>query len=366
VTFRGSFSDAKKELRRLIRSGDTGEHVAPDKITVGMWVYQWIAAGAPGRRRKRVGRRTLERYDELLRCHVVPKLGARPLQQLQPTDIDTLYQALDGKVSPRTAHHVHIVIGACLATAVRKGLLTTSPLARAEKVPSPGEGDHGMALEEGELRTLLGGFKDSVLFPIVAVAAFTGARRNEILALRWTDLDVVNKTLRIERAVEQVRKQPLTLKEPKTERGKRTITIDDGLIAILSAERERYLRLAAGIPDGNAVDLSLVKLPDDALMFPSPEGDLSFSKLRDPRATTRTLKRRARKLGFHKLRPFHDLRGTHETLLLDAGVPLRTVADRCGHDPVVLLRNYAKRTRKADTMANTVIAALTKGVLENG
>ena len=54
VTFRGSFSEAKKELRRLIRSGDTGEHVAPDKITVGMWVQQWIAAGAPGRRRKRL------------------------------------------------------------------------------------------------------------------------------------------------------------------------------------------------------------------------------------------------------------------------------------------------------------------------
>jgi integrase len=101
-------------------------------------------------------------------------------------------------------------------------------------------------------------------------------------------------------------------------------------------------------------------------MFPSPEADFSFCKLRDPRATTRTLKRRARKLGFGKLRPFHDLRGTHETLLLDAGVPLRAVADRCGHDPAVLLRNYAKRTRKADTMANAVIAALTKGVLGNG
>src|SRR5262245_44311034 len=98
----------------------------------------------------------------------------------------------------------------------------------------------------------------------------------------------------------------------------------------------------------------------------SPEGAPSFSKLRDPRATTRTLKRRARKLGFNNLRPFHDLPGTHETLLLDAGVPLRAVADRCGHDPTVLLRNYAKRTRKADTMADAVIAALTKDVLGNG
>jgi integrase len=47
-TFHGSLSEARKELRRLIRSGDTGEHVAPDKIMLAQWVEQWIAAGAPG------------------------------------------------------------------------------------------------------------------------------------------------------------------------------------------------------------------------------------------------------------------------------------------------------------------------------
>jgi integrase len=300
-----------------------------------------------------------------MRCHVVPTLGTRPLQRLQATEIDALYQKLEGTIAPRTAHHVHTVLGACLSTAVRKGLIATSPLERAEKIPSPGESDHGIALEEHELRTLVEGFKSSPLYPIVCVASFTGARRNEILALRWADLDLAYKTLRFERAIEQVRKQPLTLKEPKTARGKRVITIDDGLIQVLAAERERYLRIAAGVPDAAAVDLSLVKLPDDALMFPSPEGDFSLSKLRDPRATSRTFKRRARKLGFKNLR-FHDLRGTHETLLLDRGVPLRAVADRCGHDPAVLLRNYAKRTRKADMMAGDVIAAITKGVLGNG
>jgi hypothetical protein len=71
-------------------------------------------------------------------------------------------------------------------------------------------------LDEQQLRTLVEGFKGSLLFPIVAVAAFTGARRNEVLALRWSDLDVENKTLRIERAVEQTDKYGLTLKEPKT------------------------------------------------------------------------------------------------------------------------------------------------------
>jgi integrase len=72
--------------------------------------------------------------------------------------------------------------------------------------------------------------------------------------------------------------------------------------------------------------------------------------------------RKAAKLGFRGLR-LHDLRGTHETLLLDAGVPVHVVAARCGHDPAVLLRSYAKRTRKADTSAAAVIGALSRGTL---
>jgi integrase len=218
--FHGSLADARKELRAKLKEGDDRTHIAPNKITVGQWIERWLGLGAPGRRKRRVGRRTLERYGELLRCHVVPTLGmgARPLQQLEATEIDSLYVKLEGRVSPRTAHHVHTVFGACLAAAVRTRLLRTSPLAHVEKVPSPGESDHGIVLEEEQLRTLVNGFRSSVLFPIVAVAAFTGARRNEILALRWSDLNIVEKTLRIERAVEQVRKQPLTLKEPKTAR----------------------------------------------------------------------------------------------------------------------------------------------------
>jgi integrase len=364
-TFHGPLSDARKELRRLLKSGDDGTHVAPDKITLAQWVEQWIATGAPGRRQKKVGRRTLHRYAELLRYHVVPTLGARPLQQIQATEIDTLYVCLDGKIAPRTCRHVHDVLNACLGTAVRKGLLAVSPMERVTTVPSPPESDHGMALDRDQLRILVEGFRDSVLFPIVALAAFTGARRSEILALRWSDLDIENKTLRIERAVEEVELQPLAIKGPKTERGKRTITLDGGLVALLRAEREKHLRIAAGVPDGVTVDLSLVKLPNDALMFPNlpaAEEDFSFTKLRSPDSVTKQFVRKAQKLGFRGLR-FHDLRGTHETLLLDAGVPVHVVAARCGHDPAVLLRSYAKRTRKADTSAAAVIGALAKGVL---
>ena len=295
---------------------------------------------------------------------MAPTLGERPLQQIKPTEIDDLYVCLEDRLSPRTVHHVHTVLGACLKVAVRKGLITSSPVARAE-APVAGESDRGMVLDEDQLRTLVDGYRGSILFPIVAIGAFAGPRRNEILALRWCDLDVTKKTLRIERSIEKTDKYGLALKEPKTTRGKRTITIDDELVALLCAEREKHLRIMAGVPESAAVDLSLVKLPDDALMFPNPPGAgerFSFTKLRNPHNTTKKFTRKARTLGFTRLR-LHDVRGTHETLLLDAGVPVHVVAARCGHDPAVLLRTYAKRTRKADTNAAAVISALAAGIL---
>jgi integrase len=100
-------------------------------------------------------------------------------------------------------------------------------------------------------------------------------------------------------------------------------------------------------------------------MFPAPPApgeSFSFSKLHNPRYTTKEFVRKATPLKFAGRR-LHDLRGSHETLLLDAGVPVHVVAARCGHDPAVLLRSHAKRTRKADTSAAVAIGVLSKGAL---
>jgi integrase len=137
--------------------------------------------------------------------------------------------------------------------------------------PAMAEGGHGIALDDQELKTLVHGFKGHSLFAIVSVAAFTGCRRGELLALRWSDLDATEKTLRIERAIEQTVKHGLRFKGPKKERHKRTIKIDDDLVALLLSEREKHLRLVAGVADGVAVDLSLIRLPEAALIFPDPE-----------------------------------------------------------------------------------------------
>ena len=365
-TVQGTKAQAQRALRNLLHAGDTGNHVTPDKMTVGRWIEHWISIGCPGKRRKAVGVRARERYAQLLRCHVVPALGARLLQQLQSTEIDDLYTRLAETMAESTLRYVHIVFGSCLATAVRTRKITRNPMSELAKVPAVKRGQqHGTVLEAGQLRSLIQGFCGSTLFPIVAVAAFTGARRNEILALQWNDLDVTAKTLRIERAVDDTKAHGLRLKGPKTERGRRTITIDDDLITLLLAERERHLRIMAGVPDGAAVDLSLVKLPAEALMFPRPPGSgksFSFTELRVPRHVTKQFERTAPKLGFAGLR-FHDLRGTHATLLLNAGVPAHVVAERCGHDTAVLWSNYAKMTKSANTSAADVIGTLTKGAL---
>ena len=115
------------------------------------------------------------------------------------------------------------------------------------------------------------------------------------------------------------------------------------------------MRIAAGIPDGVEVDLALLRLPSDSLMFPGmPErGTLSFSTPRHPNIVTKLFGKRAQRLGFKDLR-LRDLRGTFETHLLDQGVAVHVVGERCGHHPAVLLENYAKRRPSADQHAAAV------------
>jgi integrase len=380
--------EAQAACASLISELKSGGYVEATKLTVSQWIDQWLEAGAPGRRRKKVSQRTLERYGQLLRTHVKPALGERPLQKLQAPEIDKLYADIEtkGEIAPRTAHHIHTVLGALLATAHRKGMIAANPMVRVEQVPNPEgqvlddderEDDIGEGLDEAELARLITGFEPSSLYPVVVTAAATGARRNELLALRWTDLDTDKKTLKIERAWEQTKKYGLRLKPPKTKRGLRTVGIDDALVAILLKEKERHQRIKAGIPDGVVVDLSLIKLPATALIFPAmpdPGEDFDFTKPRNPRNFSKEFARRADYLreqarkanqpSFGKTR-FHDLRGIHSTALLDAGIPVHTVAQRIGDDPAILLRNYAKRrrTKQADQNVATAIAAFSAGFL---
>ena len=352
-TFHGTLTEARRELRRLLKSADDGGHVAPAKKTLREWANEWIKLKTAERRAK-----TVARYAELLVMHVLPKLGDRPLQQIKPIEIQLLYSELS-ELAPRTRHHVGTVLKACLQAAVDIGkLLPVSPAAAIKK-PTVSDSDVGIALDQHQITKLIEGFRHTTLFDLVFLMAFTGMRRSEVLGLRWSDFNSAAKTLRIEQTVEYTRHQPLRFEAPKSERGRRTIILVDTLVALLLRLRSRYERIVAGIPDGVGDVGVIVKIPDDWLIFHAPDADMNAP--RHPDAITKQFCQRARKVLGFSIR-LHDLRVSHGTWLLDQGTPVHVVAKRLGHDASVLLKVYAKRTQKGDESAAATIGAMTKGL----
>lgn len=364
----GTRSDAQRRLRELTAKADAGEHVPTSRTTLKAWATEWgllLARGkAHGMRRKGlVTPRTRERYHELLQSYIFPQLGDVAIQKLTPTQIDHVYIALEQRLSPTTVRHAHIALKACLAVAVRKGLLASNPAARADPPPKI-DSDVGCALSVEETTELLKGFAGSIYYPIVATAVMTGLRLSELMALSWSDVNFADNTITVVRALERTKEFGTVIKEPKSWRGRRTIGIDPALAAILKAEREKLLRVRAGVSESADVSLGAVRLPAGALAFPriAPRnGRFDFTAIRNHRALAKEIRTRFRTLGFNKLR-FHDLRATHATALLDAGVPVHTVAARIGNRPDVLLRAYAKRTRNADDRTAGVLSVLAQSL----
>jgi integrase len=364
----GTRSYANRRLRELTARADAGEHVPSSRATLEAWVAEWLTLLARGeasgmRRKGRVTPRTRERYQELLASYVLPTLGSCPIQKLTPTQIDYVYIELEQRLSSATVRHVHTALKACLGTAVRKGVLVNNPAGRAD-APCKVDPEVGRALSVEEVTRLLAGFTGTVYHPIVATAVMTGARLSEILALPWSAVNFAANTITISRAIERTREFGTVIKEPKSWRGRRTISIDPTLTAILKAQHMQHLRLRAGVSEQTVVSLCAVRLPAEALVFPATtarDGRFDFARIRNARALTKEIRARFRKLGFAGLR-FHDLRVTHATALLDRGVPVHTVAQRLGNRPDVLLRAYAKHTSGADERTNGVLATLAQSL----
>jgi hypothetical protein len=168
--FKGSKTGATKELRRLLTDGDAGQHIAPSKLTLAQWVIDWLAL-----KERSLKARTVENYELILTRHVVPVLGALPLQKITGREIDKLYGGLT--LGPRATHLLHVVVKACFASAVKKKIISANPVADAEKPSGDGEANETI-LDDEELGRLVKAFEGHSLYPIVATAAFTGMRRN--------------------------------------------------------------------------------------------------------------------------------------------------------------------------------------------
>jgi integrase len=343
ATFRGSKEDAQKELRRLMGEADKGLLVDPNKITVAEHVRGWI-------KRARVSPRTREGYDRVCELRIVPHIGSVKLQKLRPAQIEAWHTTLlecggeDGKpLSAQTVQHAHRLLHAAVKNAVKNELLAKNVVAvhSAPAVTAP-EIDW---LRQDQIPELLRKLDGHSLFHIAVLALATGARRGEILALRWRNLDLDAMTVRIEESLEQTKGQ-LRFKEPKTKAGKRTLALPASAAALMRQHRARQgeIRLKLGMGAAGDDDLVFHTWDKDGRPAPIPPNNLS----RDWARAVKALDAPAVS--------FHGLRHTVASLLIAGGHDVVSVARHLGHrDGTVTLKRYSHFFKAKDDAAAALI-----------
>ena len=318
-TVYGSKSEAQRRLREALSQLDKGLYVKPTKLTVGQWLDEWLNSHAAA-----LSPRTRVSYEMIVRQHLKPALGHILLPELEPRHLEAFYakhQAdgrVDGKgaLSPTTVRYCHSLLRESLAHAVRLGVLGRNV---AEVASPPRKARRTMiALSVDDVHRFLSAASESPLYPFFATLVYTGTRRGEALALRWSNLDLDSMTLTVVESAFKLNGQ-WHFKEPKTASGKRGIDLPPRLVLLLKhyKETEENRRLMLG-----------GALTENDLVFSYPDG-----RPLDPSSASHSFKKIARRAGLPHLR-LHDLRHGHATIMLQSGVDAKTLADRLGHSSV--------------------------------
>jgi integrase len=342
VRFRGTKRGANVELARLVHQQETGQAIDPTKETVAEFLARWDAWCST-----HLSPKTVERHRSAVRHHVVPHIGALAIQKLRPVHLVELYRKLqesggqDGRpLAPRSIQYVHRLLHRALGHATIWGVTHQNIATNVSPPPAP---DSEISiLDQKQIGAVLQHLNGRTLRPIVAFLLGTGARRGEVLALRWQDIDLEKRIVRIERSVEQT-KDGLRIKSPKTKAGRRSVTISPWLVAELRAHhtRQQELRLKLGM--GRA--------PADSLVFATWDG-----RLRAPHGISQKFAQAMSSLKIDcKL---HALRHTHVSQLIAAGLDVLTISRRIGHaSAAVTLDVYGHLFSNTDARAAEIIEA---------
>jgi len=341
ATVRGSYQDAQRELTRLLSAADSGTLPDPSNATVAEYLRSWLSSA------HEQSPKTLERYHELAERQVIPHLGGIKLQKLKPETIRQWHTTLlSAGLSARTVGHAHRLLRLVLGYAVKSGTLARN-VAAIERPPSV-EDTEIEILSPDQIRVVVDWLEGHSLHPVVCLALATGMRRGELCGLQWGDLNLDGNvpTLRVERSVEETR-AGLRVKPPKTKRGRRSISLPPEAVAMLRAHKVKQLELR--------LLLGLGSIKPDTLVFSNVEGALL-----SPHAISRSW----RLFLIHKKLPrvpFHALRHTHVSMLINAKVDILTISRRLGHSKAsVTLDVYGHLIGGADAAAARAIEGVLK------
>jgi integrase len=348
-SFAGTKREAQVERTRLLAAINAGTAIDPNKLTVASFFERWIE-----HMQGQVSPRTLERYAEIARNNLVPLLGGTALTKLQAAHISGAYaKALasgnrqTGRgLSARTVNHLHRVLREALQQAVRWQLLPRNP---ADIVKPPRiERKQMTVLNAGGTAALIEAARGYSMFAPVLLAVMTGMRRGEICALRWRNVDLDAGKLAVVASVEQT-KAGCREKETKTGRG-RVIDMPATLVVELRKHRIEQARklLQLGIRLG----------PEHhVIMRPDGQG-------LTPNGLTASYWAFLNARGLRRVR-LHDLRHTHATHLLAAGIHPKVASERLGHSKVgITLDLYSHVLPGMQSEAAAKIDTLITGALE--
>lgn len=354
---RGGFArkqDALDAMHELQGAHAGGTAVAPSKMTVAQYLAFWLDSIKPPnatRGHKPLKPGTWEERRRRMELYVIPHIGNIPLQGLSELDLETMYRKLEQTKKQRgkepkclarsTVHGIHLVLHAALEDAVRRrpaALIARNVADGLYSAPSTPD-EEVRTWNATELNAFLDHVGQDEFFAFWRLAAMTGARRGELLGLRWRDADLTAGTITINKGRVKGFDGAIESGRPKSARSRRTIEIDAGTISALADLRRHQ---------------DVVSI--DGLIFTYADG-----KPVHPDGITQRFDRHVREAGLSKI-SLKGLRHTHATLMLLNGKPLHVVSRRLGHaNEAFTARVYSHVLPGQDGAAAEDFAAMVDG-----
>lgn len=212
----------------------------PTSLTLGEWLPNWLELYA----RPSVRHSTYVSYEGYVRKHLVPALGAVPLDKLVPADLQRFYlrKLQEDRLAPKTISNLHACLHRALQQAVKEQMIPSNPC-DAVDLPRKEAVEISVLTREQQVKLMQESYRHRYGV-FIRLALSTGMRIGEIVGLRWDDIDFTNRILFVRSTLNRLptvdgeSKTQLFVGSPKTKNGRRSIPLFDAIISDLADWRK--------------------------------------------------------------------------------------------------------------------------------